>query len=187
MNFVAIDFETANYSRESACAVGLVKFEDGKKTDSFYSLVRPPVLYVLPEFTDDIHGITVDDIRDAPTFAQLWETVRQFIADFPLAAHNAQFDMGILEAVLHRYELKIPPLRYFCTCNLARRAWPGLKSHALAFLGGHFGIVYSAHHALDDAETCGKIALLAAEKFGAKNVAETLKAAGLRKKKLGVR
>jgi DNA polymerase III epsilon subunit-like protein len=41
MNFVTIDFETAKYSRESACAVGLVKYQDGKATDSYYSLIRP--------------------------------------------------------------------------------------------------------------------------------------------------
>jgi DNA polymerase-3 subunit epsilon len=73
MNFIAIDFETAKYSRESACSVGLVKFQHGKVTDTFYSLIRPPVLYIRPEFTD-IHGLTVDDVRDAPSFADLWET-----------------------------------------------------------------------------------------------------------------
>jgi DNA polymerase-3 subunit epsilon len=185
MNFVTIDFETANYSRDSACAVGLVKFQDGKKVDSFYSLIRPPVLYVVSEFTEDVHGLTADDIKDAPAFPELWKTVRQFIGGFPLAAHNAPFDMSVLEAVLNRYELEIPALRYFCTCNLARNAWPQLESHALTFLGEHFGIVYNAHHALDDAETCGKIALLAAEKFGAKHLAETLDAAGLETKELG--
>jgi DNA polymerase III epsilon subunit-like protein len=34
MNFVTIDFETAKYSRESACAVGLVKFEKGRPVDT---------------------------------------------------------------------------------------------------------------------------------------------------------
>ena len=34
MNFVTIDFETAKYSRESACSVGLVKYQDGKVTDT---------------------------------------------------------------------------------------------------------------------------------------------------------
>jgi hypothetical protein len=33
MNFAAIDFETAKYSRESACSVGLVKFLDGKAAE----------------------------------------------------------------------------------------------------------------------------------------------------------
>jgi hypothetical protein len=36
MNFVTIDFETAAYARESACAVGLVKFLGGCPSDSFY-------------------------------------------------------------------------------------------------------------------------------------------------------
>jgi len=30
MNFLALDFETANYYRDSACALGLVRVEDDK-------------------------------------------------------------------------------------------------------------------------------------------------------------
>jgi DNA polymerase-3 subunit epsilon len=46
-------------------------------------------------------------------------------------------------------------------------------------LAGHFGIVYNAHNALDDAETCGKLALMAAKKFGSANVEELLSHAGI--------
>ena len=47
MQFVAIDFETANNSADSACSIGLVKMdEEGAVIDSFYSLVRPPVLFL---------------------------------------------------------------------------------------------------------------------------------------------
>jgi len=169
MNFVCIDFETAKYSRESACSVGLVKYQDGKVADTYYSLIRPPVLYIRPDFTE-IHGLTVDDVRDAPKFADLWESaIKPFIGGLPLAAHYAQFDMGVLWAVLERYELEIPALPYFCTCSLARHTWPKLKSHALASLAEHFGIVYDAHNALADAETCGKLVLMAAKKFRCAN------------------
>ncbi|MDR2952755.1 MAG: hypothetical protein LBU82_05895, partial [Treponema sp.] len=75
--------------------------------------------------------------------------------------------------------LEIPKLNYFCTCNLSRRTWPGLESYALTALAGHFGIVYNAHNALDDAETCGKLALMAAKKFGSANVEELLSHAGI--------
>jgi len=179
MDFVAIDFETAKYSRESACSVGLVKFQDGKIVDAFYSLIRPPILYIRPDFTE-IHGLTIDDVKDAPTFAEIWDNgIRPFIGGFPLAAHNAPFDMGVLVAVLEWYELDIPALPYFCTCRLARRTWPNLKSHALTALAKHFGIVYDAHNALDDAMTCGKLVLMSAEKHACTNVAELLSAAGL--------
>jgi len=179
MNFVTIDFETAKYSRESACSVGLVKYIDGKAVDTFYSLIRPPKLYIRPDFTE-IHGLTVDDVKDAPTFADLWDSaIKPFIGDFPLAAHNAPFDMGVLWAVLEWYELETPELKYFCTCSLARRTWPNLESHALSALAENFGIVYNAHNALDDAMTCGKLALMSAEKFGSANVAQLLNAVGI--------
>jgi DNA polymerase-3 subunit epsilon len=179
MNFVTIDFETAMYSRESACSVGLVKFKDGKAVDTFYSLIRPPRLYIRPDFTE-IHGLTVDDVRDAPVFESLWDSaIRPFIGDFPLAAHNAPFDMSVLSAVLDWYELEIPSLPYFCTCSLARRTWPNLESHALTALANNFGIVYNAHNALDDAMTCGKLALMSAEKYSSANVAQLLSAAGM--------
>ena len=51
LDFTAIDFETAYYRKESACSIGLVRFRDGEAVDSFYSLIRPPSLYVRPDFT----------------------------------------------------------------------------------------------------------------------------------------
>ncbi len=175
-----MDFETAKYSRESACAIGLVRFLDGKAGESFYSLIRPPILYIRPDFTE-IHGLTVDDVRDAPTFADLWDrTILPFIGNFPLAAHNAPFDMGVLRAVLEWYELSVPRLNYFCTLVLSRNVWPSLKSHSLPRLGEHFGINYEAHNALDDARTCGDITCLAAQKIGSPNLKELLHTARVR-------
>lgn len=187
MNFVTIDFETAKHSQESACSVGLVKYVDGKETDAFYSLIRPPKLYIRPDFTK-IHGLTTDDVRDAPKFNEIWDSeIKPFIGDFPLAAHFASFDMGVLKAVLSWYKLEIPSLQYFCTCDLARRAWPGLKSHALTALAKHFKIVYDAHNALDDSRTCGKLVIIASEKFKSSSVSELLASAGLKKKKLSAK
>jgi DNA polymerase-3 subunit epsilon len=179
MDFVTIDFETAKYSRESACSVGLVRFTDGKEDDTFYSLICPPILYIRPDFTD-IHGLTVEDVRDAPAFPDIWESqILPFIGNLPLAAHNAPFDMGVLRAVLQWYELAIPGLRYFDTLTLSRRVWPELESHALTNLGEAFNINYKAHNALDDARTCGSIVLLAGEKSGKKSVKTLLASSGL--------
>jgi DNA polymerase-3 subunit epsilon len=180
MDFVTIDFETANYSRESACSVGMVKFLDGERADTFYSLIRPPVLYIRPDFTD-IHGLTVDDVRDAPDFTEIWKNgILPFTGGLPLAAHNAVFDMGVLKAALEWYGLPLPPLKYFCTLRLARAAWPELRSHALVNLGKHFDIIYDAHNALEDAQTCGVIAYKAAERYACTTLKKLLKAAGMR-------
>jgi DNA polymerase-3 subunit epsilon len=190
-DFITIDFETATNDRHSAISVGLVKFRDYQSVDTYYSLIRPPELYIRPDFTD-IHGLTVDDVKDAPTFLDIWNSgILPFISNtkpapkrkMPMAAHNAPFDMGVLKAVLQWYDLPIPKIQYFCTCILARRTWPEQKSHALTKLAKTFGVVYQAHNALDDALTCGKLVEMAAEKFGGKqDIKYLLKAAGVRLK-----
>ena len=185
MDFVTIDFETAKHSQESACSVGLVKFQNGIAVDTFYSLIRPPKLYIRPDFTK-IHGLTVKDVKNAPKFFELWESkIKPFIGEFPVAAHYAAFDMGVLKAVLEWYDLDIPAIHYFCSCSLSRKTWRKLKSHALTALAMNFGIVYDAHNALDDAMTCGKIVIMSAEKHRSKNVEELLSSAGLKMGILG--
>jgi len=179
MNFVTIDFETADYPKESACAVGLVKFVEGKISDTYYSLIRPPNLYIRPDFTK-IHGLSVEDVKDAPSFADIWEDIEKFIGSFHMAAHNAAFDMGVLKATLEWYDLAIRRQRYFCTCRLARNTWPDLPSFSLPNLAKHFNIIYNAHNALDDAITCGKLVLMSAKKYGSMNVKELLKGSGIK-------
>ena len=180
-DFIAIDFETAMNERNSAISIGLVKYYNYQAVDSYYSLIRPPNLYIRPDFSD-IHGLTVDDVKDSPDFKYLWDHgISAFLERLPLAAHYAPFDMSVLRAVLEWHEIPIPDLPYFCTCTMARLAWPGLESYSLSALAKHFGIVYNAHHALDDAETCGKLVKMAAEKFGErKSIEEMLAAAGVR-------
>ncbi|MDR2542004.1 MAG: 3'-5' exonuclease [Treponema sp.] len=172
-DFIAIDFETAMYAPNSAISIGLVKYRDYEVVDTFYSLIRPPKLYILPRFTD-IHGLTIDDVKDAHNFKYIWENaVYDFLEDLPLVAHNASFDMGVLKAVLQWYDLPVPRLSYFCSCSLARKTWPGFRSYSLSALAKNFNIIYKAHNALDDAKTCGKLVQMSVEIFGKK---KTLKA-----------
>jgi DNA polymerase-3 subunit epsilon len=176
-DFITIDFETATESPESAISVGLVKYRSYRPVSTYCSLIRPPTLYIRPDFTE-IHGLTIDDVRDAPDFADIWKNeIKGFIGRNLLAAHNASFDMNVLKAVFEYYEFPLPKLSYFCTLNLARHTWPKLKSHALTALARKFGIIYNAHNALDDALTCGKLVQLAAEEFGSANITELLSAA----------
>ena len=189
--FIAIDFETAMYSPDSAISVGLVKYRDYDAVDTFYSLIRPPQLYVRPDFTQ-IHGLTVDDVRDAPDFGQVWnDGLCAFIGALPMVAHNAGFDMKVLRATLGHHGIPLPALSYFCSLALARRVWPGLRSHALTSLGNEFNIIYDAHNALADAETCGKIVSLCMTEMAGKNgrdkplaIAEALHETGLEMKLL---
>ena len=102
LNYIAIDFETANYFKNSACSVGLVRFIDGKETDSCYSLIHPAKMYFIPEWTETIHHISYDDVRDKPYFPEVWDTiVMPFInktPNIPLVAHNGNmFDIPVIK------------------------------------------------------------------------------------------
>jgi DNA polymerase-3 subunit epsilon len=179
LDFAAIDFETGQYAPESALSVGIVKFIAGREVATYYSLLRPLVLEIRPDFTE-IHGLTVVDVADAPTFAQVWASeILPFIDGLPLAAHNASFDMRVLASLLAYYHLALPPLDAFCTLRLARLAWKGLPSYRLTALAEHFAIRYKAHNALEDARTCGVLVCRAAVEAGCGDTRSLLAAMGL--------
>src|SRR4051812_9753149 len=67
--FVAIDFETADYGPDSACAVGLVRVEALTVVRRETLLIRPPRQQVL--FTH-VHGITWEMVKNAARFADAW-------------------------------------------------------------------------------------------------------------------
>ncbi|MBQ0070559.1 MAG: 3'-5' exoribonuclease, partial [Spirochaetales bacterium] len=109
MEYCAIDFETASCLMDSACAIGLVKFDaEGTILDSYYSLVRPPVLRFDPICTS-VHHLDPFDISAAPVFKDLWPEIKAFIGNLPLVAHNAQFDMNVLRHTLSSWGLETPP------------------------------------------------------------------------------
>ena len=85
-NFAAIDFETANYSRDSVCAIGVAFVRDGCVVDVQRHLIRPPTREFCFTY---LHGLAWKDVRKAPTFAEVWNELVPVLTalDF-LAAHK---------------------------------------------------------------------------------------------------
>ena len=160
--FVAIDFETASARRDSACAVGVAAGCGGRVVLSRIYLIRPPS----GQFTfTDLHGLRWENVRDAPTFAELWSTLRGWLADAAfVAAHNASFDRSVLHACCARYRLRPPRTRFVCTVELARAQW-GIRPTKLPDVCRRLGIPLRHHDAGSDAVACARI-VLAAEAEG---------------------
>lgn len=117
MNFTAIDFETANGKRNSACALGLVRVENGKIVFSKEWLISPPEMYFHP-INVSIHGITEDDVKNEPNFNYIWKKIEAYIENQMVIAHNASFDLSVLRACLDTYGIRNPNAEYLCTCKL---------------------------------------------------------------------
>ena len=73
-------------------------------------------LYINPEREVDegaaaVHGMTWDDLRDKPTFAQIVDQFLDFCRGAEIIIHNASFDTGFLDAELARLaRLRLPVL-----------------------------------------------------------------------------
>jgi len=162
---VAIDFETANEQRASACAIGLSWVEGGRVVRTEEHLIRPPELRFTP-FTIAVHGIRPEDVADAPEFPEVWARLLPQLRGATLIAHNASFDMGVLQAMLAWYGEDVPDHAYLCTLVTARRVWPHLDRHKLNHLAWTFGITLDHHKAGSDARACAEIALHAMRETG---------------------
>lgn len=160
--YVAIDFETADYGRDSACAVALVRVQDGTIVERACRLIRPPRRRF--EFSW-LHGITWQDVADQPTFRAVWRDLRPMLdgADF-LVAHNAPFDRSVLRACCERSRLNPPPLRFECTVRWARRLWQ-LRPANLPAVCDHLGIELRHHDPASDAEACARIMMAVREQW----------------------
>jgi DNA polymerase-3 subunit epsilon len=168
MNFVAIDFETANASRSSVCSLAAVTVENGQIVRSAYSLIRPPMMKF--DYRNiQIHGIHPEDVKDKPTFDQLWERIATHLENKIVIAHNAAFDMSVLRSILQQYSIATPKLKHACTVQIAKKTWPGEENYKLSTLAQKFKIDFEHHNALHDARTCAQIALLAMQELQAEN------------------
>jgi len=156
--FVALDFETADYQADSACAIGLVRVTDGRIVRRERHLIRPPRRKML--FTS-VHGITWQQVADQPCFGDLWPSFEQLFDDVDfIAAHNASFDRRVLMACCESYKIKPPTPRFVCTVKLARSTWD-IYPTKLPNVCEHLGIELQHHEALSDAEACAKIVISA--------------------------
>lgn len=154
MEYVAIDFQTANELRASACSVALVTVKDGEVVDVFYSLIRPDVL----RFNKDnvaMHGITEAMVKDKPYFVDLWPLIKEKIKGKMLVAHYAAFDMDVLADTLEAAELPFPNNQVLCTCVLGRALFPALPHHHLEDVCAAVGYDYKVkYNALENAKAC---------------------------------
>ena len=170
MTVIAIDFETANERRDSACAVGLAWIDDGAVVRRESRLIRPPELRFSPG-NIRVHGIVPADVRNQPTFPEVMAEFLPDLASGLILAHNAGFDMGVLRASLGAYGVVPPAFSYLCTLQIARRVFPAEEGCGLGKVAARLGIRFEHHDAGEDAYACAEIALAAARQTGAPSIA----------------
>ncbi len=154
MKIVAIDFETADFGADSACALGIVSIENGRIVDAASRLIRPPRQQFVFTY---IHGITWDDVKAEAGFGEVWEGFRDHWIDADyIVAHNAPFDRKVLFTCCAAAGMRKPSTPFLCTVRIARAHWK-FKPANLAYVSSQLGIELKHHDAASDALACASI------------------------------
>ena len=160
--FAALDFETADYGRDSACALSIVIVENDTVLDTWTRLIRPPRREFVFTY---LHGIAWTHVRDQPSFGELWQEAAQRLEEVEfIAAHNAAFDRSVLRACCEASGVEPLQKPFVCTVKVARAVW-NLRPATLADACRHLRIPLNHHNAESDARACAGI-LLAARNQG---------------------
>lgn len=156
MDYVAIDFETANSLLTSACSIGIAAVVNDKIIFEKEYLINPQQHF--SDFNITIHKITEDMVIDAKTFGELWPEIKHFFQNALVFAHNASFDISILRALVEKYNLDVPNIKTGCTLKIAQRIWKNeLPNCRLNTLASYLEASHNHHNALSDARVCVKI------------------------------
>jgi DNA polymerase-3 subunit epsilon len=153
--FIAIDFETGNPMRVSACALGCARVVNGQVVGANAHLIKPIGGHA--PFQSKIHGLKDEHTFDKPDFGQLFPDIRD-IFQSPIVAHSL-FDQQVLMALSDHFGLELE-FEYLDTCALAKQKFPELKDHKLKTLAKYFNLPKFQHHdATEDAIACANICL----------------------------
>ncbi len=157
-----IDTETTGFDPKSerVIEVAVVLGKGGEIIDRKSWLVNPGK--PIPKASTDVHGLTDDQVVDKPSFAAIVAELFLALEGNVVAAYNAPFDRGFLQAELERAGVTLASrpsafhedVSWLDPLIFARELFKGQgESRALGAVAQRLGVVHErAHRATDDAE-----------------------------------
>lgn len=136
MREVVLDTETTGLDPEThrIVEIGCVELEGGQPSGRMFQRYVNPERDVPPE-SFRVHGLSEAFLADKPVFADIAEELLAFLGDATLVMHNAEFDVGFLNAEFGRLgRAAVGAERVVDTLALARVEMPKRGYH------GPFGL-----------------------------------------------
>ncbi|MBK8171689.1 MAG: 3'-5' exonuclease [Sandaracinaceae bacterium] len=173
--FAVIDFETTglDHQNDRVLEMAIVWFRGGVVEKAQNWLINPTI--PVPEESRKVHGIGDEELRGAPTFAEVADEIEQLLDGRIPVAYNAEFDRRFLHAEFSRLkrgpaEHLVPALRPSVTwidpLVWVREFQKYEKGKKLTDVVARMGITLEkAHRAAGDAEAAGRVLLGLADKM----------------------
>jgi len=154
---IVLDVETTglDYTKERIVEFAALRLENGRIKERFETLINP--CRHIRKSSIAVHGITEDDVKDAPKEEEVMPEILKFIGDYPIIAHNAVFDYSFInEASIRTAGKPITNIR-IDTQMMFKEVYPELESCGLESLMNKFNVEFAARHrAMADAEGLAK-------------------------------
>ncbi len=163
MREVVLDTETTGLdplAGHRVVEIGCIELVNMVATGRSLQLYLNPEM-PMPAGAQEVHGLTDEFLSDKPLFADKVEELIEFLGEAQLVIHNAQFDLGFLNAELARAGRAKLTNDYVDTVSLARRKFPGQRA-SLDALCDRFSIdntKRTKHGALLDSELLAEVYL----------------------------
>ena len=154
-DIVCFDIETTGLDnrRDVITEIGAVVLRNGEVVEQFSTFADPerPLTREITELT----GITDQMLEGAPSQAEAINAFLDFVGDRPLAAHNAEFDIGFIAAGCRKMGRPFENT-YIDSLILAQNLLPELGKYKLNIVAEHLNLpAFNHHRAYDDAATVG--------------------------------
>jgi DNA polymerase-3 subunit epsilon len=164
---IALDTETTGLQAKNGdrvLEIGCVELSRyGLTGETYHQLINPE--RDVPEEASAVHGLTLEILKDKPTFKQIIDEFIEFVRGARVIIHNAPFDVGFLNEEFKR--LKYPPFEEIAgevvdSLELAKKVHPQMRN-TLDALCTRYNIDNShrtKHGALLDAELLAQVFLV---------------------------
>lgn len=149
---VILDLETTGLDSRSnrVTEIALLRIEKGVVVKTWQSLVNPTIEISQDNF--EITGISNAMVVSAPVFSEVLETLKSYLDDAVVVAHNASFDRGFLIQEYNRAGCNFDK-EMLCTVELSRLLFPLEKRHNLdSIIYRHNLQVENRHRAMGDVQ-----------------------------------
>ena len=165
MEFVAIDFETANPSYASICQLGFARYSGSELIDEWKSYLDPED-YFHP-MNVRVHGIDFPMVEGAPRISEVHSALIEWLGGRVVVSHTA-FDRVALHQALDKCGLPAPDCQWLDSSLVARRTWSecAYSGYGLSSVCRLIGYEFAHHDALEDAKAAGQVLIAACAQSG---------------------
>lgn len=111
--FVVLDCETTGKDPHQGTEICEITVLDTDGVPLLNSLVRPSQP-IPDELTANVHGISSEMVKDAPTFREIYPQVARAIEGQTLVVYNANYDVYLLDRLIIENGLDMPAFDQWC-------------------------------------------------------------------------